>query len=69
MTGDVVDRFATAIESASMGTAELFAEDAVLDATVPNWRFTVRGGEAVRAQLSGWYRHAGRFEDLIRTEP
>ena len=67
MTDNVVDRFVTAIESASMKATDLFAEDAVLDATVPNWRFTVRGGDAVRAQLSGWYNQPGRFEDMRRT--
>jgi hypothetical protein len=67
MTDNVVDRFLTAVESASMGATDLFAEDAVLDATVPNWRFTVRGGEEVRGQLSGWYNQPGTFEDLRRT--
>lgn len=67
MTDNVVDRFVRAIESASMSATDLFAEDAVLDATVPNWRFKVRSGEAVRAQLSGWYNQPARFEDMRRT--
>lgn len=67
MSDEVVDRFVSAIESASMSASDVFAEDAVLDATVPNWRFRIHGGEEVRAELSGWYRQPGTFEDLRRT--
>jgi hypothetical protein len=45
----------------------LFSDDAVLDATVPNWRFTTRGGTAVRAELSRWYGDPGTFENLSRS--
>jgi hypothetical protein len=44
-----------------------FSDDAVLDATVPNWRFTTRGGPAVRAELARWYDDPGTFEDLSRS--
>jgi hypothetical protein len=44
----------------------VFAEDAVLDATVPGWRLTRRGSDAIREQMSGWYADPGRFEDLER---
>jgi hypothetical protein len=44
--------------------AEVFAEDAVLDATVPNWRYTTRGGPAVQAELARWYADPGTFENL-----
>jgi hypothetical protein len=66
MRTDPVDILIEAIEAARVGEATVFAGDAVLDATVPNWRFTVRGGEAVRAQLAGWYADPGRFEQLRR---
>jgi hypothetical protein len=46
---------------------ETFADEVVLDATVPNWRFTTRGAERVRGQLAQWYAHPGEFEDLSRT--
>ncbi len=39
----------------------------MLDATVPNWRFVRRGQGAVRAELSGWFADAGRFDTLRRT--
>jgi hypothetical protein len=67
MSDNVVDRSVAAIGSASMSADDLFAEDAVLDATVPHWRSTVRAGEEVRARLSGWYSRPGRFEELRRT--
>jgi hypothetical protein len=43
-----------------------WAEDAVLDAVVPGWRFTVRGAEAIDAQLRSWFRHPGTLEELRR---
>jgi hypothetical protein len=62
-----VDQLLAAIEAGIAPPPGVFADDAVLDATVPNWRFSVRGGEAVRDQLSGWYHDPGRFEELRRT--
>ena len=63
-----VDSFVAAVESATMPKLEgVFAENAVLDATVPNWRFTVRGDEGIRSELASWYAAAGRFEELTRT--
>jgi hypothetical protein len=61
-----VDQLLAAIEAGTAPPPGVFADDAVLDATVPNWRFSVRGGEAVRDQLGGWYRDPGRFEELRR---
>ena len=46
-----VDRLLAAIEQGEMGTCRAFARDVVLDATVPNWRFTVTGPDAVRDEL------------------
>lgn len=46
---------------------DVFSADAVLDATVPNWRFSVHGDEAVRAQLSEWFADPGHFEALARS--
>jgi hypothetical protein len=45
----------------------VFADDAALDATVPNWRFGARGGDAVRSELAGWFADPGQFLDLQRT--
>src|SRR5579871_887195 len=62
-----VDRFLSGVESGQLPEG-LFADDAGLDATVPNWRFEVHGGEAVRAELGRWYADPGHFVDLRRTQ-
>ena len=62
-----IERYLTAIESAAMDSCEALSADVTRDATVPNWRFTVRGNEAVRAELGRWYAGAGAFEELKRT--
>lgn len=67
MSTDPVGRLTRAIAEASVEGADVFAPDAVLDATVPNWRFSVRGGPAVRGQLAHWFASPGRFEELRRT--
>jgi hypothetical protein len=46
--------------------ADIFTADAVLDATVPNWRFCVHGADAVRDQLARWYPEPGRFRAFQR---
>ncbi|HWF15285.1 MAG TPA: hypothetical protein VG244_03815 [Acidimicrobiales bacterium] len=66
-TDQVVDRFLAAIEAGGMPAADVFAADAVLDATVPNWRFALSGGETVRGELARWYAESGVVEDLSRT--
>jgi hypothetical protein len=62
-----VDRFTQAIETASLSDANAFAQDAVLDATVPNWRYTVNGARNIEAELGRWYADPGRFEEIRRT--
>jgi len=62
---DPVSRFLTGIEAAEI-PVDVFCDNVVLDATVPNWRFRVRGADAVRAELANWYADAGRFEELKR---
>ena len=44
-----------------------FADDATLDATVPNWRFAVRGAARITGELAGWFADEGSFEELSRT--
>ncbi len=63
----VIGRFLASIEAGGMPHADTLGDDVVLDATVPNWRFTVRGVGAVRAELARWYADPGTFEDLTRT--
>ena len=62
-----IDRLLAAIESgAGDAVADLYAGDALLDATVPGWRFTRRGPEAIAAEYAGWFADAGHFEELDR---
>ena len=63
----VVDRFLELIETGQgAATAEVFAPGAKLDATVPGWRFHLRGPEAIAKQFSGWFGDVARFEELDR---
>ncbi len=61
-----IERFLSGVETGQLSD-DVFSDDADLDATVPNWRFQVRGGEAVRAELARWYADPGQFLDLERT--
>jgi hypothetical protein len=67
MTPTTIDRFCAAITGATLGSADLFCDDAVLDATVPNWHFVRRGRDSVRAELAHWFADPGRFDTLART--
>lgn len=62
----IVDRLLEAASSGSGVPADLFTPDAVLDATVPGWRFAVRGADAVARQYSGWFSEQAAIEELER---
>jgi len=66
-TEDVIGRFLASIEAGGVPEAGVLSDGVVLDATVPNWRFTVRGADGVGAELARWYADPGSFEDLTRT--
>jgi hypothetical protein len=61
-----VDRLTAAIERGLRVEPGVFHPDAVVDATVPNWRMTIRGAGAIADALAGWYADPGRFETLRR---
>jgi hypothetical protein len=65
-TTTAVDELVAGIEAGAV-PASVFSADAVLDATVPNWRFSLRGRERVQAELSRWFADPGHFEQLSRT--
>jgi len=46
--------------------ADLYADGATLDATVPNWRFHLRGGRAIATEYGRWFASPGTFEELDR---
>jgi hypothetical protein len=63
-----VDRLLELIAAGRGGdTGQLYATDAVLDATVPTWRFKKCGGPAIAAVWSGWFAEPGTFEELDRS--
>jgi hypothetical protein len=62
-----IDRFTQAVASATIGEAGVFAPDAVLDATVPNWRYTVSGAADIETEFGRWFADPGRFEEIRRT--
>lgn len=61
-----IDRLLAGIEAGAIPD-DVFSHDATLDATVPNWRFAIQGGQAVREQLGHWFADPGRFRSLQRT--
>jgi hypothetical protein len=61
-----VDLFLDAITTATIPTTDAWVADARLDATVPNWRFTVEGAEAIRSTYATWFAEPGRFEEIRR---
>lgn len=62
-----VDRLTAAIESGVRVGGGVFADGAVVDATVPNWRWTIRGATAIADTFAGWFADPGRFESLRRS--
>jgi len=62
----VIDDLLEGITKAEI-SAGVFHPDAILDATVPNWRYQVRGAPAVAAELAKWYADPGRFLAVQRT--
>ena len=61
-----VDRFLHAVRAATIDQCEVWADDAVLDATVPHWRFHRHGPAAIRSTYREWFADPGRFEELQR---
>lgn len=64
-TATVVDRFLEAVRTGTV-PADLYAEHACLDATVPGWRFQARGPARIVAEYAGWFTGPSRIETLER---
>ncbi len=62
----VIDKFLRAVESATIPGCDVWSPDAMLDATVPNWRLHVSGPDAIRAEYSRWFADPGHFHELRR---
>ena len=61
-----VDRLLAAMEAGTGVGDDVYAADATWDATVPNWRFPLRGADAIRRQLASWFPAPGTFEEIER---
>lgn len=66
MNDDPIAAFLKALEAAAIEEVDIYADDAVLDASVPNWRFKVKGADAIRAQYAGWFSQPLTFVELRR---
>lgn len=62
----VIEKFLAAIERATIADCDAWSADATLDATVPNWRMTMRGDDAIRAEYGRWFADPAKFEELRR---
>ena len=47
-------------------TTDIYAATAEIDATVPGWRFSVAGAEAIGYHLAEWFNCPGAVEELER---
>jgi hypothetical protein len=64
---DVVDRFLAAVCAGDPLTAsDLYLPDAILDAVVPGWRFSVSGAAAIAAEYDRWFGAPGTVDELRR---
>ena len=66
MSRSVVEEFLACVERGDMASCDVWSAEAVLDATVPNWRFRKRGPGAIRAEYAAWFADPGHFEELSR---
>ena len=68
-SGPAISQFLAALAAGgAVDLGDLYAADAVLDATVPNWRFTAHGPDAIAAQYAAWSTRQGCFEELASSE-
>jgi hypothetical protein len=67
MDNDPITRFLTATTDGTGVPPELYAPDAVLDATVPMWRFEAHGPTAIATQLSRWFADPGELTEVERS--
>ena len=61
-----IEKFLSAIETATIPGCDVWSPDATLDATVPNWRFRVSGADAIRGEYARWFADPGQFAELHR---
>jgi hypothetical protein len=65
-TTTATDRLLHAVTNPGTPVDDIYAPDAVFDATVPGWRFAVRTATAIGDQFAEWYREPATFDELDR---
>jgi hypothetical protein len=65
-TTSAIDEFLDAIKNAAIADCDAWTADAVLDATVPNWRLRAVGPAAIRAEYGRWFADRASFGELRR---
>lgn len=61
-----IDRLLTAITTASIPECDVWTDDAVVDATVPGWRFTLVGPDAIRSEYARWFADPAELAEVRR---
>jgi hypothetical protein len=61
-----IDRFLDAVASGDGIPADVYAEGAVLDATVPGWRLSAAGPDGIAGTYRSWFADPAAFEELER---
>jgi len=64
---EAIRKFVEAMRTAQWdGLAAMYTDDALFDASVPNWHFQLEGGEKSVAQLADWFGIAPTvFEPVV----
>jgi hypothetical protein len=65
-TSTAADRLLDAVRIPGTSVGDIYGPDSVFDATVPGWRFTVRGAPSIGYQFAEWFHCEGTFEELVR---
>lgn len=67
MSATPVDRFLDAVQTAGFADTDAFADGALSDTTVPNWRLQIHGASELRAQYAKWFDHPAELSEVRRT--
>lgn len=62
-----VDRFLEAVARAGFKNTAAFADIAVSDSTVPNWRLQLHGAAQIREKYAGWFDSPAELSEVRRT--
>jgi hypothetical protein len=65
-TTTAADRLLHAVTHPGASTDDVYAVDAVFDATIPGWRFAVRGSDKIGYQYAEWFNNPATFDELER---